>query len=125
MRGTVAGLAAIAAGLLLGAFSARAHEWPLVVPAAVLFGAGYGLCLVSGLLEVQRLSPADELASITATFYALTYVGFAAPIAISELERFATAATVLLGAAALALLTTLIVLAAQARYPAVATRSPT
>lgn len=124
VRGIVAGLAAIAAALLLGAPAAHTHEWPLVVPASVLFGAGYGLCLVCGLLEVQRLSPPDELASITAIFYALTYVGFAAPIALSELEHLAAAATLLLGAAALAILTALTVLAAQARYPA-STRSPT
>jgi hypothetical protein len=121
----VAGLAAIAAALLLGALAAHAREWPLVVPAGALFGAGYGLCLVCGLLEVQRLSPPDELASLTAIFYALTYVGFAAPIALSELEHLATAANLLLGATALAILTALTVLAAQARYPAVATCSPT
>jgi hypothetical protein len=73
---------------------------------------------------VQRLSPPDELASITAIFYALTYVGFAAPIVLSELEHLAAAGTLLLGTAALAILTALTVLAAQARYPAVATRSP-
>ncbi len=121
VRGTVTGLAAIAAALLLGALAARAQRWPLIVPAGALFGSGYGLCLVSGLLEVQRLSPPDELASITAIFYALTYVGFASPIVLAELEHIATAATLLLGAAALAILTALAVLAAQARSPAVAT----
>ena len=57
----------------------------------------------------------------SAIFYALTYVGFASPIVLAELEHIATAATLLLGAAALAILTALAVLAAQARSPAVAT----
>lgn len=125
VRGVVAGLAAISAALLLGALAANTHEWLLVVPAAILFGAGYGLCLVSGLLEVQRLAPPDELASITAIFYALTYLGFAAPIVLAELERFAVAATLLLGAIALAMLTALTAIVAQARYPAVAAHSLT
>jgi MFS family permease len=125
VRGIVTGLAAITAALLLGALAARGRQWPLVVPAGILFGAGYGLCLVSGLLEVQRLAPPAELASITAIFYALTYLGFAAPLVLAELERFAAAASLLLGAAALAILTALTVIAAEARYPAVAARSPT
>ena len=125
VRGTVAGLAAIVAALLLGAFAAHARQWPLVVPAGLLFGAGYGLCLVSGLLEVQRLAPQAELASITAVFYALTYLGFAAPIVLSELEHLAAPGTLLLGAATLAILTAVMVLAAQARYPAADARSPT
>ena len=125
VRGILTGLAAIIAALLLGALAANTREWPLVVPAGILFGAGYGLCLVSGLLEVQRLSPPAELASITAIFYALTYLGFAAPLVLAELEPFAAAATLLLGATALAILTALTVIAAEARYPAVAARSPT
>jgi MFS family permease len=115
VRGVVAGLAAITGALLLGALAAHGHEWPLVVPAAILFGAGYGLCLVSGLLEVQRLSPPDELASLTAIFYALTYLGFAAPIVLSELEHLTAAGTILLGTAALAVLTALTVVAGEIR----------
>ena len=77
-----------------------------------------------GLLEIQRLATSQDLASLTAIYYALTYVGFAAPIVLAELEHLVTAATLLLGATALAILTALTVLAAQARYPA-PTRSPT
>jgi MFS family permease len=95
VRGTLTGLTAVTAGVVLGALAGAAHSWPLVVPAAILLGCGYGLCLVSGLLEIQRLASHEDLASLTAVFYALTYIGFAAPIVLAELERL-TSATVLL-----------------------------
>jgi hypothetical protein len=45
---------------------------------------------------VQGLAAPGELASLTAIFYALTYVGFAAPLAIAELEHLMRPAVVLL-----------------------------
>jgi hypothetical protein len=101
VRGTLAGLGAVTAGVLLGALAGYSHSWPLVVPAAILLGCGYGLCLVSGLLEIQRLAFGHDLASLTAVFYALTYIGFAAPIVLAELERLTSATVLLLCAAAL------------------------
>ena len=103
-RGLVAGLSCALAALLVAALAAGLGSWPLALPAAVLFGAGYGLCLVSGLLEVQRLAAADELASLTAIFYALTYVGFAAPLVIAELQPLLSGPAVLLCGAGLAVL---------------------
>ena len=101
VRGTLAGLAAVTAGVLLGALAGSRHSWPLVVPAAILLGCGYGLCLVSGLLEIQRHASGRDLASLTAVFYALTYIGFAAPIVLAELERLTSATVLLLCAAGL------------------------
>jgi MFS family permease len=101
VRGTLVGLAAVTAGVLLGALAGSSDSWPLVVPAAILLGCGYGLCLVSGLLEIQRLASGADLASLTAVFYALTYIGFAAPIVLAELERLTSATVLLLCAAAL------------------------
>lgn len=106
VRGTAVGLLAVCAGTLLGALAVYEQSWPVVTVAAALLGCGYGLCLVSGLLEVQRLASAEDLASLTAIFYALTYVGFAAPIVLAELERV-TSATRLLVLTAVALLLTL------------------
>ncbi len=75
VRGLLVGLLAVSAGTLLGALAVQAQSWPLVVPAAGLLGCGYGLCIVSGLLETQRLASNEDLASLTAIYYALTYVG--------------------------------------------------
>jgi hypothetical protein len=105
VRGMVLALASICAGTLVGALAAAENSWPLVVPAALLLGAGYGICLVSGLLEIQRIAERDDLASLTAVFYALTYIGFAAPIVLAELERLASAPVLLLCTAALVALT--------------------
>ena len=71
----------------------------------MLRGCGYGLCLVSGLLEIQRRANPQDLASLTAIYYALTYVGFAAPIILAELTQLTSAPTVLLATAGLLLLT--------------------
>ncbi|HEX5194118.1 MAG TPA: MFS transporter [Solirubrobacteraceae bacterium] len=105
VRGMLVALAAICAGTLVGALAGATHSWPLVVPAGVLLGGGYGICIVSGLLEIQRIAHRDDLASLTAVFYALTYVGFAAPIVLTELERFASAPLLLVCTAGVVALT--------------------
>ncbi|WP_159540401.1 MFS transporter [Aeromicrobium sp. 9AM] len=75
-----AGLAAAAAGLLTGLLlAATGIEW-LVLPAAVLLGTAYGLILVGGLTTVESLAHPDDLGTLNAVFYSLTYVGFAAPL---------------------------------------------
>jgi hypothetical protein len=110
VRGASTGLGSIIGGMLMAALAALLHEWPLVLVADGLLGAGYGLCLVSGLLEVQRLAGLDDLAGLTAVFYALTYLGFALPVVLAELVRFASYPVLLVclaifGLASLAILT--------------------
>jgi MFS family permease len=75
-----AGLAAAAAGLLTGLLLAASGASWLVLPAAVLLGTAYGLILVGGLTTVERLAHPDDLGTLNAVFYSLTYVGFAAPL---------------------------------------------
>jgi MFS family permease len=115
-RGSLAGLAAVTGGALVGALAASSGRWPFVVVAAALLGCGYGLCLVSGLLEIQRLAGAQDLAALTACFYALTYIGFAAPIVLAELSHLARPATLLLATGAMCVLTGAQVLRASTRY---------
>ncbi len=86
------------------AAAATASPW-LVPPAAVVLGTGYGCCLVSGLLQTQRIAAPGELAGLTAVYYALTYVGFAAPVVLALLAMLVPYWVLLLGAAALAALT--------------------
>jgi MFS family permease len=117
VRGLLAGLLAVSAGTLLGAVAAHARSWPLVLPAAALLGCGYGLCLVSGLLETQRLASREDLASLTAIYYALTYVGFAMPIVLAELERVAPAPLLLLATGLVAAISAGQVLRVSRRHP--------
>ena len=72
------GLGVALAGLALG-------TWPLLLPASLLLGAGYGLCLASGLATVARLARPDQRGALTGTFYACAYLGFGVPFAISAL----------------------------------------
>ncbi|MEE2058338.1 MFS transporter [Rhodococcus artemisiae] len=55
----------------------------VIVAAAVLLGAGYGILLISGLVAVEHIAPADELAQSVAVFYCLIYLGFAVPFVIA------------------------------------------
>ncbi|MFE6690106.1 MFS transporter [Streptomyces sp. NPDC057743] len=106
-----AGLLVTAAGLLTGAL-AVAHAQPAVaLLAAALIGAGYGLCVAYGLTEVGALAPPHHLARVTARFWAVCYLGFCTPYAVTLLGGAFSTATILTAVAVLALLT----LAAVAR----------
>lgn len=76
----VVGLVAAAAGLLAGLLLAASGTAWLVLPAAILLGMAYGLILVGGLTTVESLAHPDDLGTLNAVFYSLTYVGFAAPL---------------------------------------------
>ncbi|MFH8555959.1 MFS transporter [Streptomyces celluloflavus] len=111
------GLAAIALGLLVAAL-AVAHTQPAVaLAAAALLGAGYGLCVAYGLTEVAALAPAHRLARLTARFWALCYLGFITPYAITLLTHAFAPPVILTGAAALAVLTLVTVVYRGTRRP--------
>jgi predicted MFS family arabinose efflux permease len=102
-RAAVTGLLVLAAGLALGAVTAwERHAW-LLIPSAIVLGSAYGLCLVAGLVEVQRLAGRDALAGLTAAYYTLAYLGFAAPNLIVLAAHVASYPTLLAIAAFLAL----------------------
>lgn len=118
IRGATLGLAAVVAGLLVAALSAWLASPVLVVFASLILGAGYGLGLVSGLLETQRLARPGELAGLTAVFYALTYLGFSVPVLLAGLSAFASYPVLLSGLAALAIGCLLLVRVQSTRTPA-------
>jgi len=64
-----------------------------------------GLCLVAGLLEVQRLAPQGGLGVLTSAYYALTYLGFAAPYLMTLASRATSYVMLLVIASGLAVLT--------------------
>jgi hypothetical protein len=101
--GAVTGLLVAACGLALGAITAHVRETWLLVPCAIVLGAAYGLCLVAGLVEIQRLADRRGLAALTAVYYAFTYLGFAAPYLLALGAHVASYSLLLTIAAALAL----------------------
>jgi Major Facilitator Superfamily len=105
----IAGLLVLVAGLALGAVTAAGRQTWLLAPCAVVLGGAYGLCLVAGLIEIQGVAGQRGQAALTAAYYALAYLGFAAPY-LFVLAAHLASYSVLLGAAAvLALATTALV----------------
>ena len=78
-----------------------------MVVAAVPFGMAYGMCLVAGLRETERLAPAHERGASIAIFLALSYLGFGAPYAFDLLEGAVGTRASLIALAALAAATAL------------------
>jgi hypothetical protein len=94
------GLVPAVAGFLLAALTlATAAPW-LLAPTAIVLGAGDGTIMVAGLSQVAALAGPDDLASVTAVFYCLTYLGFATPFVVTPLGPVLPASRLLLVAAA-------------------------
>ncbi len=96
------GLGSAVVGVLLAVAAAAYGNPVLALVAALPLGAAYGLGLVSGLLETQRLAGPDDLAGLTAVYYALTYLGFALPLVLAEVHAVAGYPVMLTGVAVLA-----------------------
>ena len=79
LAGTVAGLGCAAAGCAVGIAAVSTADRVLAGVAAVLLGLAYGLCLVSGLRQAEHMAGPDERGAVIACYYALAYLGFAAP----------------------------------------------
>lgn len=78
-RGIGVGLAATAVGMIVAAVAVGLDSLVWAVAAAAALGSAYGLLLVGGLREVQRIAGPDDLAGLTAVYYSLTYLGFFIP----------------------------------------------
>jgi len=75
----VVGLAVGGLGLGVALLAVAAGSQALIVAAALPLGAAYGMVLVSGLRETERLAPPDARATTIAVYLSLTYVGFGVP----------------------------------------------
>jgi hypothetical protein len=79
LAGIVAGLCCAAVGAGVSAAAVAAADRVLAGGAAVLFGLAYGLCLVSGLRQAEQMAGPGQRGAVVACYYALAYLGFAAP----------------------------------------------
>jgi MFS family permease len=86
LAGEVAGLACAAAGSALAIVAIGSSSRAGAAGCAVAFGLAYGLCLVSGLRECERLAARGHHGAVVACFYALTYLGFGAPYLVDGLN---------------------------------------
>lgn len=79
------GLGLLAIGALLVATNVAVQSPFVACAAGVLLGGAYGVCMLTGLVEVQAMAGGGNLAGLTGLYYALTYMGFALPAILSAL----------------------------------------
>jgi MFS family permease len=109
------GLAGAALGMLVGLLLAATGAVWLVVPAALALGTAYGLVMVGGLTTIESLAHPDDLGTLNAIFYSLTYLGFAAPLLSTLALRTLSPEGLMLTGIGVALLTIPVVWASRAR----------
>lgn len=85
-RASAVAMVMVVAGMVLAAVASSALTLPLALISAAVLGAGYGLAMIAGLSEVQRIAGADDLAGLTSVFYSLSYLGFFAPVVLTALS---------------------------------------
>lgn len=86
VRGVTVALSLLVAGMLAAAMAAASLTVWLSLLAAAILGCGYGMALITGLHEVQRIAGPDDLAGLTAVFYGLSYLGFGVPAVLATLS---------------------------------------
>jgi predicted MFS family arabinose efflux permease len=94
-RQLVIGLGLTFVGVALCAVEAVVLSPALAVVIAIVMGVGYGISIVSGLIEVQRMAGPDDLAGMTGIYCSLTYVGFTLPVILASLAGVASYAALL------------------------------
>jgi MFS family permease len=88
-RAVAASMVVMSGGLAISTAAAIVRSPVLALLAAIALGGAYGIAVVSGLLELQRLSRPAELAALTGVYYALAYVGFLLPSVLTLLSGVA------------------------------------
>ncbi|MEW5811098.1 MAG: MFS transporter [Actinomycetota bacterium] len=114
-HGVAIALVLLVAGMASAAWAAAAVTVPTALVAAAVLGAGYGMALLAGLQEIQRLAGPDDLAGLTAVFYSLSYLGFGVPAALSLVAGAGVSYPVMFGAGAVLAAGSLVVVMAGAR----------
>lgn len=90
VMGQQLGLVLIIVGMALAVWTAQSRSLVGAAIAAVILGTAYGVCMITGLTEVQRLAGPDDLGGLTAVFYAFTYLGFFFPMILTKLNQWFT-----------------------------------
>ena len=77
--GDLLGLAIGALGIGVGAYAVAIGSPGWVFAVAILVGAGYGLVMTTGLLEISQRVARESRGTAVGIYYVLTYIGFALP----------------------------------------------
>ncbi|MBN9012808.1 MAG: hypothetical protein J0H25_07120, partial [Rhizobiales bacterium] len=95
-RGIGVALTVTVPAMLLAAVAVGLNSLPWAFVAAAVLGTAYGMLLVGGLREIQRIAGPDDLAGLTAVYYSLTYVGFFIPAILAALGTWLSYSTMFL-----------------------------
>jgi MFS family permease len=87
-RAVLVSMVLMSIGIAGAALTAATRSPYLAAVVAVVLGAAYGIAVVSGLLEIQRIAAPDELAGLTGVYYSLAYVGFLFPATLAALSHW-------------------------------------
>ncbi|WP_107706104.1 MFS transporter [Nocardioides allogilvus] len=102
-RATLLAMSTVVVGLLVGAIAVELVSPLLVLAAAVVLGAGYGLTLESGLTEIERLASPGARPTASALFQGVAHSGFLAPLLLAISATSLSYPTLLAGLAAVGL----------------------
>ncbi|TFD18996.1 MFS transporter [Cryobacterium sp. TMT2-23] len=91
----VAGMSVMLLGVLFSVITAIVRSPVLALLTAVVLGAAYGISIVAGLVEIQRISTPANLAGLTGVYYSLTYIGFLLPVVFAWLNSVADYTTLM------------------------------
>ncbi|KAF0846079.1 MFS transporter [Nocardia caishijiensis] len=85
-RAAVLALVLLTAGMVLAAWTASTLTIGATLLTAVVLGSGYGIGLVAGLQQIERIAGPGDLAGLNAVFYSVSYLGFGVPAILSALH---------------------------------------
>ena len=88
-RAAVVSLSLVVCGMVSAVFASHLLTMWATILTAVVLGAGYGIGMVAGLQEIERIARPDDLAGLTAVFYSVSYLGFGIPALLAWLHRSA------------------------------------
>ncbi|MBF6332475.1 MFS transporter [Nocardia transvalensis] len=87
-RAAAVALILAACGMATAAYTSATLLVPAAIVTAIVLGAGYGIGLVAGLQEIERIARPDDLAGLTAVFYSVSYLGFGVPVVLAFLHEY-------------------------------------
>jgi MFS family permease len=87
-RAVVVSMVLMSAGVFAAVATAVTRSPAIAVLVAMLLGSAYGIAIVSGLLEIQRIAKPHELAGVSGVYYSLAYVGFLLPAVLAALAHY-------------------------------------
>jgi MFS family permease len=115
-RSLLVGFVIIVVGLGGAALVDLTQSLLLGIVVAFVLGVGFGIGLLSSLLEVQRIASPQDLAGLTGLFYAIAYTGFVTPAILASITPPFSTAVLLLALAAIAVIGCVLVLVSYRKH---------